>query len=182
VKGRLVLIIGPSGSGKDTLMAGAARVLASDQRFRFARRSVTRPAAEEDHESLDLPGFLARRARGDFALHWQAHGLYYGIPADIAADLGLGRIVVANVSRGILAEAAARFPVTIIEITVPDEVRAARLRERGREAPAEVAARLARDVPRPPGLPVATLVNDGNISEGIAALVDFLMMVPDEPG
>ena len=69
MKGRLVLIIGPSGSGKDTLMAGAAIALAADPRFRFVRRSVTRPAAEEDHESLDPPGFLARHAQGDFALH-----------------------------------------------------------------------------------------------------------------
>ena len=96
-------------------------------------------------------------------------------------DLRLGRIVVANVSRGILAEAAARFPVTIIEITVPDDVRAGRLSARGREAPAEMAARLARDMPRPEGLSVATLVNDSSIDQGVSALVDLLLRITADP-
>ena len=59
--GLLVLVVGPSGSGKDTLMAGAAQALAGDARFRFVRRVVTRPATEEDHEVIDAEGFAARR-------------------------------------------------------------------------------------------------------------------------
>jgi ribose 1,5-bisphosphokinase len=190
--GLLVLVVGPSGSGKDTLMAGAAETLAADPRFRFVRRVVTRPAstgqatgqaggqAGEDHEVADAEGFAARRDAGGFALHWEAHGLQYGIPADIADDLAAGRAVVANISRGALAEAAARFPTVVIEITVPDWVRAARLSRRGREAPADVVARLARDVPRPEGLPVFTIVNDGTIADGIAALLDFFSRLSAE--
>jgi phosphonate metabolism protein PhnN/1,5-bisphosphokinase (PRPP-forming) len=161
-------------------MAGAARALADDPRFRFVRRVVTRPAAEEDHEVADAEGFTARRDAGGFALHWEAHGFRYGIPADILEDLKLGRVVVANVSRGVLAEAAARFPTLVIEITVSDWVRAIRLRKRGREAPEDVSARLARDVPLPQGLPVFTIVNDGTIDQGIEAFVDFLLSVTVE--
>ena len=179
--GLLVLVVGPSGSGKDTLMAGAAQRLAGDERFRFVRRVVTRPAAAEDHEVVaDLQSFADRRVAGGFALHWEAHGLQYGIPADIVDDLRLGRAVVANVSRGVLAEAGARFPTLVIEITVSDWVRAIRLRKRGREAPDDVTARLSRDMPLPEGLPVFTIVNDGPVAQGIAAFADFLLSVTVE--
>ena len=175
--GLLVLVVGPSGSGKDTLMAGAAQALAGDARFRFVRRVVTRPATEEDHEVIDAEGFAARRDAGGFALHWEAHGLQYGIPAAILDDLALGRAVVANVSRSVLADAADRFPAMAIEITVSDWVRGLRLRQRGREAAADVTARLQREVPLPEGLPIFTIVNDGTIAQGIAAFVEFLVNV-----
>ena len=178
--GLLVLVVGPSGSGKDTLMTGAAKALADDARFCFARRVVTRPAAGEDHDVADAAAFAARRDAGGFALHWEAHGLHYGLPVEILEDLRRGRAVVANVSRGVLAEAAARFPTLVVEITVSDWVRAIRLRKRGREAPEEVSARLARDVPLPQGLPVFTLVNDGPVDHGVAAFVDFLLDVTVE--
>jgi ribose 1,5-bisphosphokinase len=177
--GLLVLVVGPSGSGKDTLMAGAADALARDGRFRFVRRVVTRPAAEEDHDVADAAVFAALRDSGRFALHWQAHGLQYGIPADIAEDLGAGRVVVANVSRAVLAEAAARFPAAVIEVTAPAAIRDARLHERGRETPADIATRLNRVVERPEGLPVSTpivtIVNDGTVAAGIAAFADVLL-------
>jgi phosphonate metabolism protein PhnN/1,5-bisphosphokinase (PRPP-forming) len=175
ITGLLVLVVGPSGSGKDTLLLGAAQALAGDDRFRFVRRVITRAAAAEDHEVADDESFAARRDAGGFALHWEAHGLQYGIPADILEDLSLGRIVVANVSRGVLAEAAARFPIVVIEVTVSDWVRAIRLRDRGREAPDAISARLARDVPFPEGLPVFTIVNDDTIARGVAMLTDFLL-------
>ncbi len=178
--GLLVLVVGPSGSGKDTLMMGAAQALAADARFRFVRRVVTRPATKEDHEVTDAEGFAARRDAGGFAFHWEAHGLHYGIPADIAEDVRRGRAVVANVSRRMLADAAARFPAMAIEITAPDWLRALRLKKRGREAAADVTARLARVVPLPPGLPVFTIVNDGTIAQGVADFVDFLVRVTVE--
>jgi phosphonate metabolism protein PhnN/1,5-bisphosphokinase (PRPP-forming) len=173
--GLLVLVVGPSGSGKDTLMAGAADALARDARFRFVRRVVTRPPAEEDHDVVDPADFAALRDSGRFALHWEAHGLQYGIPADIAEDLAAGRVVVANVSRAILAEAAARFPAAVIEVTAPEAIRLARLHQRGRETAADIAARLTRAVPRPDGLPVFTIVNDGTVAAGVAAFADLLL-------
>jgi phosphonate metabolism protein PhnN/1,5-bisphosphokinase (PRPP-forming) len=175
----LVLVVGPSGSGKDTLIAGAAAALARDSRFRFVRRVVTRPAAEEDHDVADPAAFSALRDAGGFALHWEAHGLHYGIPADIAADLAAGRIVVANVSRGVLAEAAARFPATVVEVTAPEAILMQRLHDRGREAPSDIDARLRRAMERPEGLPVFTIVNDGSVAKGIAAFADFLLRLTE---
>src|ERR1700733_8682480 len=150
----LVLVVGPSGAGKDTLLNAARDALSGNPRFRFVQRVITRPAdpAGEDHEPVTEAEFIAR----DFALHWQAHGLRYGIPADVADDVASGVVVVANVSRAVIAEAAARFPVRVIEVTAPPRILAERLAVRGRETEADIAARLARTVPLPENVVVET--------------------------
>jgi ribose 1,5-bisphosphokinase len=160
----LVLVAGPSGAGKDTLLNLAGQALRDDRRFRFVRRVITRPAEAggEAHEAVSKAVFVGRR----FALQWRAHGLRYGIPADIADDLAHGTAVVANVSRSVIAEAASRFSVRVIEVTAPAAVLAQRLAERGRETPAEVARRLVRVVPLPDHVGLVTVVNDASPAEG----------------
>jgi len=171
--GLLVLVVGPSGAGKDTLLDAARLALAGDPRLRFVRRTITRPAGVggEAHQPVTEAEFAALR----FALSWEAHGLRYGIPADIDADLAAGRVVVASVSRTVIAEAAQRFPVRVIEITAPPDLRAKRLAERGREATPDVAARLARSIALPPDIPAVTVVNDATIERGAARLVAALI-------
>ena len=161
----LVLVVGPSGAGKDTLLNAARQALAGDLRFRFVRRVITRPAdpSGEDHEPVSDADFAAR----NFALQWQAHGLRYGIPADIVDDLAAGKVVIANVSRAVIAEAATRFPVRVIEITAAPQVLAARLAARGRETAADIAGRLARSVPLPAHVVAETVLNDATPEIGI---------------
>ena len=172
----LVGVVGPSGAGKDTLMDGARAALAGDTRIIFARRVITRPAEAggEDHQPATAAEFARMRDQGDFALWWDAHGLSYGIPARVAAESGQGRVVVANLSRGVLAEAAASFPLLVLEITAPLELRAARLAARGRESVEDVARRLSREAPLPQGLDIRRVVNDGSPDQGIAAVVAVL--------
>jgi ribose 1,5-bisphosphokinase len=168
----LFLVVGPSGAGKDTLMDGVRAELAGDLRFRFVRRMVTRaPGVGEDHHPATPEDFAAMRDAGGFALHWEAHGLGYGIPADIDADLQAGRTVIANVSRGVIAQAARRHDVVVLEITAPPEVLAARLAGRGRESVAEIADRLARQMAVPDGVRVVRVVNDGPVADGVAAVL-----------
>ncbi len=168
----LVLVVGPSGAGKDTLLDAARLQLAGNPHFRFVRRVITRPvdAGGELHEAVTNAEFTAH----SFALAWQAHGLRYGIPADIAADLAAGRVVVANVSRCVIADAAARFPVRVIAITAPPQVLAARLASRGRESAAHVAARLSRTVALPDGIVVETVMNDAAVEAGVARFLAAL--------
>lgn len=165
----LVLVVGPSGAGKDTLLTAARKALRHDARFHFARRVITRPAdaGGEKHEEITEQEFAAR----DFALQWQAHGLLYGIPAEV---IGICEVVVANVSRTVVAEAARRFAVRVIEVTAPPAVLAVRLAARGRENEADVAARLARPVTLPKHVTIETVCNDGSLSDGIARFVAAL--------
>ena len=163
----LILVVGPSGAGKDTLLDGARRALPD---ARFVRRVITRPAEAggEDHEAVTVMEFGQR----SFAMQWSAHGLRYGIPLDIEDNLAAGRPVIANVSRGAIAEAASKFPVHVIEIIAPPKVLAARLAARGRESAADVAARLSRAVSLPEGVPVTRIMNDGTMDEGVARFVE----------
>lgn len=169
----LILVVGPSGAGKDTLLNAARDCLADDPGVRFARREITRPAATEGeiHVPIDHAVFCARRDAGQYALHWQAHGLDYGIPADISDDFARGATVIASVSRSVIADAASRFPVTVVEITAPPEVLAARLATRGREGASDIAARLQRQIALPPGIKAVTVMNDGTIAEGVRRLL-----------
>ncbi|HEY0202209.1 MAG TPA: phosphonate metabolism protein/1,5-bisphosphokinase (PRPP-forming) PhnN, partial [Burkholderiaceae bacterium] len=63
--GILFFVVGASGVGKDTLMARARTLLGGDGRFRFARRTITRPADPdgENHHAGTQSAFLAARAR-----------------------------------------------------------------------------------------------------------------------
>jgi ribose 1,5-bisphosphokinase len=71
-----VLVVGPSGAGKDTLLRLARSACAGDGDVVFPRRVVTRPASEaEDNQELSPAAFRQAHARGDFALHWEAHGI-----------------------------------------------------------------------------------------------------------
>lgn len=178
----LVAVVGPSGAGKDTLMTLARAHLAGDDRFRFVRRAITRPAESggEDHRALDIAAFAAERDAGAFALWWGAHGLFYGIPRGIEADLAARRVVIANLSRGVLAEAAARYRLRVLNVTAPPEMLAARLLARGRETAGDVAARLARESALPPGLDVATVTNDASPEDGAARVVAALSRAAED--
>ena len=59
--GCLVLVVGPSGAGKDTLLRRAAAALRDEGRYCFVRRYITRPAGDphEDHVALTEEEFAA---------------------------------------------------------------------------------------------------------------------------
>lgn len=171
--GRLVFVVGPSGAGKDTLIAAARAALAGDASYVFPRRVVTRPAvtALEDHDSVSEAEFAVQERNGAYALSWGAHGLRYGLPASLTRDLDAGCVVVVNASRAMLGAAIEKFPGAVaILIDAAPEVRAGRLAGRGRESAAEIAARLGREVPL--ALPDAVRIdNSGALADGIAAFI-----------
>jgi ribose 1,5-bisphosphokinase len=148
-RGTLILIVGPSGVGKDSLIAYCRERLAASDAVVFPRRAITRPMndASEEHDTIPEDAFRDRAGNGGFALHWQAHGLGYGIPLSIANDLAAHRSVVVNVSRAVIGEARLRFqPLTIVSVVAPPDILAKRLHHRGREPGDLIPARLARAV------------------------------------
>jgi len=173
----LILVVGPPGAGKDTLLEGARQQLAGDLRFRFVRRVIDDPRDKriETHEPLDPVAFRARQLAGAFALVWRGPGGMYAIPTDIAIDIAQGRAVVANVARTLVAEAAARFPVRGIEITAPPETIARRLTAMGRSDAVDAARRHARPIPMPPGIAHDIVLNDGTVAHGVRLLVAALI-------
>jgi len=145
-RGHFVLVVGPSGAGKDSLIDYARLRLQSDPDFHFVRREITRPASVgEDHVTVDSEEFQRRAKAGAFALHWEAHGLFYGIPAAVEDHLDRGAVVIANGSRAIVPFARERYPqLRVVNVSAPVEVLAKRLAGRGRENDLSLKQRLAR--------------------------------------
>jgi phosphonate metabolism protein PhnN/1,5-bisphosphokinase (PRPP-forming) len=177
--GRLVLVTGPSGVGKDSLLDGLRGALAGRGDVVFPRRVITRAAGlgGEDYTTVSETEFAAMVARSAFRLFWSAHGLQYGIPASIDADLDAGRQVVVNVSRGVIDEARAKYAnLLVLAINASPGALRSRLQSRGRESAAEIEARLERAAAfRLDGADVVRLNNDGPLAEGVAALVSLLL-------
>jgi ribose 1,5-bisphosphokinase len=147
--GRLVLVVGPSGAGKDTLIRGARTACMDDPAIVFPQRVITRPASESEDNLCVSEGLFDRMlTAGGFALWWQAHAHHYGIPSTINDNIRAGRTVVCNVSRTIIGAARRRFAcVTVVLVTAPAEVLEERLAKRSRTSDGDVAARLRRAVP-----------------------------------
>ena len=173
--GRLIAVVGPSGVGKDSVMAGLAAALPA---LHLVRRVITRDPGlgGEDFDATTPEAFEAAAQDGAFCLHWSAHGLRYGIPAQVRRDVANGADCLANLSRGALTEAASVFPrLLVLDITATPETLARRLAGRGRESATEISARLAQAAkPLPPGLTVVTIPNDGPLQDAVARALTAL--------
>ena len=148
--GALIVVVGPSGAGKDSVIAFAVRHLAGHEKPGVVRRVITRPrdAGGEDHEPSTAEAFEARHAAGGFAVAWTAHGLKYGIPSEALERVRAGEILIANGSRAALGQFRQAFgAITVVNITASADVLARRLMSRGRESEAEILKRLQRQAP-----------------------------------
>jgi ribose 1,5-bisphosphokinase len=172
--GRLILVVGPSGAGKDTLLGLARAACADTDRIVFPRRWVTREASKfEDNEAITPEAFRLARGRGDFAVHWEAHGHGYGLPRAIDDDIRAGRTVIANVSRGVVEATRDGYAdVTVVSITAPPEVLAERLAGRARTSDGQLTERLGRVVEA--ATPDVTIVNVGNAEDHARELVRII--------
>ncbi len=175
--GPLYAVVGPSGAGKDTLMAAAH---AARPDLAVVRRVITRPesAGGEEFEGVSEAEFALRLAAGQFALHWRAHGLNYAIPEAELAPMAQGPVLF-NGSRAALAAAMLRFPdLVVIRVTAPSAVLIERLLARGREAREDIEARVQRaSYELPAGLRVIDVKNDGPLAEGVARFLAALQPV-----
>lgn len=175
--GRLVAVVGPSGSGKDSILRAAAVALAETPDIVFPRRVITRPPdLHEDHVPVTREEFAAHRANGAFAMDWEAHGMCYGVPAAVDDLIRDGATVAVNVSRMIIPQLRIRYSrLTVAAITVSAERLAHRLAQRGRETAAEIEQRVARAIAdRPEGEDVIRIGNDGALDDAVAHFLAVL--------
>lgn len=162
--GRLVLVVGPSGAGKDTLLGLAKAACADDGNIVFPRRVITREAsASEDNEEVSAGTFQEALTRGDYAMHWEAHVHCYALSRAIDEEIRSGRTIVANVSRTVIgAMRLAYADVTVVLITAPPNVLAERIAMRARSSDGTVENRLLRTVEDAAAAPDVTIVNTGS--------------------
>lgn len=178
--GRLLYLMGASGSGKDSLLDALRQHLPAD--VTVAHRYITRPADSgcENHIALSEAEFVQRRQQGLFALEWHAHQCRYGVGIEIDTWMQLGCHVVVNGSRAHLEKARQRYGQRLMPVClqVSDDVLAGRLAQRGREDATQIACRLQRAREYDNALPAGChrLNNDGALQDTLQQLLAILSL------
>lgn len=179
-KGIRLVVVGPSGAGKDTILRQLEATLPLDADIAIARRYITRPAdpGGERHIPVTHAAYAALASSGAFVLGWQSHGLAYGIGRELVSCLDAGMCVVVNGSRAYVKDARTRFAgrLSVVLVTASPDVLAKRLAARNRETREESAARLARTAEIADDVtPDLVIRNDGEVSASVTALRDHLL-------
>jgi ribose 1,5-bisphosphokinase len=176
MSGAWIFVCGPSGAGKDSVIASAREMLSSRQEIVFARRMVTRPAQQgSDHDPVEEAEFLAVLQAGGLSWHWRAHGFYYGISRHYADEAEAGRCVVVNGSREHVNSLAPSPALRVVQVTAGQDQLAERLARRGRDASQAIGERLARNT-RFTGMQAdCVIVNDGALAVAGRRLADYLV-------
>jgi guanylate kinase len=120
----LVIVSGPSGVGKDTVIE-ALRTLPAQPRRRFVITCTTRPRRlyEIDgvhYHFLDAGEFEARRDAGGFLEANEVHGHWYGTPRDeVRAALRNGKDVILKIDVQGAAVVKQKVPEALLVFLVP---------------------------------------------------------------
>jgi guanylate kinase len=151
-KGRLVVVSGPSGAGKTSVMRRVYRTCGVPL-VRSISATTRPPRSDEtdgaDYHFLSEEEFASRRARGDFLECFQVfgRGYWYGtLRSEVATGLAAGKWVVLEIDvQGALA-VMGQFPDAITIFVRPGSVAELerRLRGRGTETEEAIQRRLAR--------------------------------------
>lgn len=175
MSGLWVFVCGPSGSGKDSVIAAASQTLGDRSDIVFARRMVTRPVQPgSDHDPVTAPVFAGLLQSGGLCWHWQAHGFSYGISSHYAEAVRAGCLVVVNGSRAHVNSLPPSPGLRVVRISTDPERLAARLAHRGRDSDSAVAERLARNAAFSAMQADCVILNNEALASAGQRLADYL--------
>lgn len=173
--GRMIIFVGPSGVGKDSVIAALLR---KRPEIAWVKRAITRSHDDgsEPQTLMTEDEFRDAKASEAFCMTWQSHGLHYGVPRTVLDQLAMGQDMVANLSRTMLPEARRVFSdMVVFNVTASADTLRVRLEQRGRETPEGIAARLGRaDAEIPQGVGVINVSNDGALEDTLAVVLGHL--------
>ncbi len=173
---RIVLVVGPSGAGKDSLLRGARRYFGANGKLGFVRRYITRPPdASEDNYYIDPTGFLLLERADFFISTWRAHGNHYGIPRHTLEGERQHELLLISISRSAIADFERRYDlVSTIQVTVQEDILYERLVGRGRENGPEIEKRLGRARNPVVARDLIVFDNSGDFISSKANFIDLL--------
>jgi len=173
---KIVLIVGPSGVGKDTLLKGARKILKNE--INFVRRYITRkPDKNEKNYFLDEFAFEILKHNSFFASSWNAHGNYYAIAKNSIKN----KVNIISVSRAKISDFEKQYEkVYTINITVPKEELRNRLLLRKRETLEQIEKRLNRSYPKIEAKNLIEFDNSKNIEVSIKDFVELIKKIASE--
>lgn len=179
--GILFLIVGNSGSGKDSIISGVISKHPSNLKQIYApKRYITRPPSKfEKNISITPEEFKKMEINGKFALKWNIYGLNYGILTEIENFLNKGHSVIINVSRTIVKQAREMYKnVKVIFIEVPFEITLQRIKDRKRETEDLLKERIERAKKNQKFLEADFYIdNTGDLDDAINELLDYIINI-----
>lgn len=146
-RGLLIVISGPAGSGKGTLIE---RLMKSSDRFAYSISATSRPrlANEEDGVNywyLTREEFEGRISRGEMLEYTEYCGNYYGTPLEEAvATIESGKHLILEIEVDGAMQIKERFPDALLIMILPPSYKKQeeRLRTRGRDTEEQILRRL----------------------------------------
>lgn len=175
--GRLYLIVGNSGSGKDSIIKGVSEAM---PKVKVARRFITRaPSEHEDNHYVTKDEFKSLIERNSFFLNWISYDNNYGVSSEVFDWLKKGDDVLVNVSREVVETARMLYPKTkVVFIKAPLEQVLDRIKKRGREDVKGVIARLNRAVNNQSHDYADHVIdNSGDLSTAVKQLCSIIEMI-----
>jgi len=165
---KIILIVGASGVGKDTLIKGVRSKIDAN----FTKRYITRiPDANEDNFFVDKDAFLLLKENDFFISTWEAHGNFYGISKN---QIKYGRNII-SISRDAIKDFEECFDdVTCLNITLKKEELKKRLLLRNRETKEEIEERLQRNFKTINAKNLVQYSNDFELNESISKFANIL--------
>ncbi|MFX0072263.1 MAG: phosphonate metabolism protein/1,5-bisphosphokinase (PRPP-forming) PhnN [Candidatus Hermodarchaeota archaeon] len=145
--GTLFLVVGNSGSGKDSIITGVVNKFPQTlKQIHIPKRYITRESSEFEKNIFISPDrFKEMEKNSRFALKWHIYELDYGVPIEIDEWLKKGHPVIINVSRTIIENARQIYSnIKVIFIEVPFEITKKRIEDRARESGKRLEERIER--------------------------------------
>ena len=144
----LIIISAPSGAGKSTLVN---MLVGRDPKVQLSVSYTTRAVRSgevdgHDYHFIDIPTFMAMRARGDFVEWAEVHGNFYGSSrSTLNQQLATGRDLVLEIDWQGAQQVRQQFKQSVGIFILPPSIEELerRLRKRGKDADEVIQRRIA---------------------------------------
>lgn len=180
----LVVVSGPSGVGKDTLLERLAQ-LNHDLQFQFVVTATTRRPRDGErngvnHHFVDREEFERMIAAGELLEYANVYGNYYGVPrSQVRSALARGKHVLLRVDVQGAERLRSVAPDAVFVFVLPPslETLEERLKARGKDSPDSIKTRLAAaraEIAQSDRFDYRIVNGDGALDETVEKLIDII--------